>query len=139
MKLARTLLPILIISLAGCGKNIQTKEAVREGMVKYLSTRSGLSVSGMDIDIASVNFKGNEAEAMVSFKPKGGNAAAGMQMRYTLEKKGNEWVVKGKAESGSQHGGAAMPEGAMPDAAPKSNLPPDHPPMGPGTMPGAKK
>jgi hypothetical protein len=135
VKLARTLLPILIISLAGCGKNIQTKEAVREGVVKYLSTRSGLSVSGMEIDIASVNFKGNEAEAMVSFKPKGGSAAAGMQMRYTLEKKGNEWVVKGKADSGSQHGAAAMPEGA----APKSDLPPDHPPMGPGTMPGAKK
>jgi hypothetical protein len=124
-----------MLFLAGCSKNIQTKEAVREGMLKYLSTRSGLSVSGMDIDITSVSFKGNEAEAMVSFKPKGGNAAAGMQMNYTLEKKGNEWVVKGKADSASQHGAAAMPGGAPP----KSDLPPDHPPMGPGTMPGAKK
>lgn len=140
MKLSRIFVPVLLFALIGCSKNIQTKEAVREGLVKYLSTRSGLSIAGMDIDVTAVDFKGKEAEATVSFKPKGGSAVAGMQMRYTLEQKGNEWVVKGKADSGSQHGATAIPEGAMPNSgAPKSELPPDHPPMSPGKMPDAKK
>ena len=63
-----------------------------------------MPVSNMKIEVASVTFRGNEADAVVSIAPEGMESTAGMQMRYTLEKKGNEWVVKGKADSGSQHG-----------------------------------
>ena len=94
----------------------------------------------MKIEVSSVSFRGNEADALISFTPKGMESSAGMQMRYTLEKKGNEWVVKGRADSGG-HGGmapGASPHGGMPGAG-GSSLPPDHPPIGSSSTPGTKK
>jgi hypothetical protein len=117
------------LSLAGCQKNIQTNEAVRDGVIKHLSQNKNLAISSMDVEVASVTFKDNEAEAAVSFKPKGGDASSAMTMRYTLEKKGSEWVVKKKADSGMGHG-ATAPQG--------TGLPQDHPPMGSGTAGGTK-
>jgi hypothetical protein len=47
-------------------------------------------------------------------------------MNYTLEKKGNAWVVKDKAETGKMpHGAAGAAPGAMP-----GGMPSDHPDMG---------
>ena len=89
-------------------------------------------MSSMDVEITNVAFKGKEAEATVSFKPKGADASMGMSMRYTLEQKGNEWVVKGREGGGMGGHGATKP-------APNPNLPPDHPPLGSGMPPGAKK
>lgn len=126
--------------MAGCSKNIQTNDAVKSAVVKHLTQNSGLNLSAMDIEVTAVTFKDNEAEATVGFKPKGGGAASGMSMRYTLEKKGSEWVVKKKADSGMGHGmsmpggmpsdathGGAAPGGA---AAPAGAMPADHPPVG---------
>jgi carbon monoxide dehydrogenase subunit G len=129
-------LPLLaaVICLTGCQKNIQTNEAVRAGVIKHLSQNSNLSLGSMDVEVASVTFRDNDAEATISFKPKGGDASTGMSMRYTLEKKGGEWVVKKKADSGMGHGaapGAGMPQG--------TGKPMDHPPMGPGVASGAGK
>lgn len=98
----------------------------------------------MQIDVASVSFRQNEADAMVSFRPKGAtDASAGMQIQYTLEKKGNRWVVKGKRDSGmAPHGGApgAMPGGSMPGGSmPGGAMPPGHPPAGKGAPPGSGK
>lgn len=133
MKQISLVLAAAFLCLAGCQKNIQTNEAVRDGVIKHLSQNQNLSIASMDVEVASVTFKDNEAEAAVSFKPKGGDPSAGMTMRYTLERKGNEWVVKKKADSGMGHG-AAPPSGA-----PQSmDLPPDHPPMG-AAAPGSGK
>lgn len=131
--------------MAGCSKNIQTNDAVKAGVVKHLTQNSGLNLSAMDIEVTAVTFKDNEAEATVGFKPKGGGAASGMSMKYSLEKKGSEWVVKKKADSGMGHGMTA-PQGAMPSdaahgmgagaaSAPATQMPADHPPM--GSMKGA--
>lgn len=108
-------------SLSACKKNIQTNEAVRDAVIKHLSSRTDLAISGMDIDVSNVTFTENEAVAMVSFKPKGGDSSAGMSMRYTLERKGDTWAVKAKADSGMGGHGAA---------APPSEMPPNHPPVG---------
>jgi len=131
-------LPVLLLAsfvwLSGCQKNIQTNEAVRDGVIKHLSQNKNLSIGAMDVDVSAVTFKDNEAEATVTFKPKGGDASSGMSMRYSLEKKGSEWVVKKKADSGAGHGSTAMP------GAPQgTGRPPDHPPMGSGAAPGAAK
>lgn len=69
----------------------------------------------MNVDVTSVSFKQNEAEALVSFSPKsGGTAGQGMSMRYTLEKKDGHWVVKHRADSGSSpHGGTGAMGGGM--------------------------
>ena len=59
-----------------------------------------------------------------------------MQMRYTLERKGSQWVVKGRGRGQAgqaSHGAGQMPPtGAGQDrgASPDSELPPGHPPTG---------
>ena len=45
-------------------------------------------------------FKGKEADATVSFRPKGSGPGSGLQMRYTLEQKSGKWVVKEKSQAG---------------------------------------
>ena len=81
----------------------------------------------MDVEVTSVMFRGKEADATVAFRPRGSaDAGSGLQMQYTLEQSGGQWVVKGKAESGgSPHGEAPGSE-----VAPGGELPPGHPPMG---------
>jgi len=120
------ILPVALALLAGCSKNIQTNEAVKAAVVKHLSQNSSLSLGSMDVEVTSVTFKDNEADATVGFKPKGAGAASGMSMRYSLEKKNGEWVVKKKADSGMGHG-KAMP-GTAP-APPAGAMPSDHPPI----------
>lgn len=124
---ARWIVPLALALLAGCSKNIQTNEAVRAGVIKHLSQNSGLNLAQMDIEVTSVTFRDNEADAVVGFKPKGAGAASGMSMRYTLERQGNEWVVKKKAGSGMGHG--MTPPAAEPPSG-EGNLPPGHPPTG---------
>ena len=110
---------ILLVSLTACKRGIQNKDAVRQGVLDYLASRPNLSMSGMTVDVASVTFKENKAEAQVTFSAKGGPAGGGgMTMRYTLEQKNNKWVVMGKADSGqSPHGAGAAAPGMPPDMA----------------------
>ncbi|MBE0658696.1 MAG: hypothetical protein IH602_13470 [Bryobacteraceae bacterium] len=139
VKYLRLLIPAaLILVTAGCQKNVQTNDAVRKGVMEHLANNKGLNVDSMDIEITSVTFKDTEAEADVSFKPKGGDAAAGMQMKYTLERKGNDWVVKQTPKAGGGHG-AAMPGmgGGMGSGMGGAQMPPNHPPT--GAAPDAKK
>jgi hypothetical protein len=124
-----------MLCLAGCNKgNIDTKEAVRQGVIDYLASRQNLNVSSMNVNVSSVTFKENEADAMVSFAPKGAGGQP-VSIPYTLERKGNRWVVKPRAAGGSNPHGGAMPpgenpHGAMPPGgaeAPGGAMPPGHP------------
>lgn len=136
--------------LSSCGKDIQNKDAVRQGVVDHLKARKNLDLdlSSMQLEVTAVTFRENEADAEVSFVPKGGTAAQGMSMKYTLERKGDAWAVKQKAEAtNNPHSGGAMAPpagmpGAMPGAMPGgmpgaggagggTQLPPGHPPMPP--------
>lgn len=135
------LIPLCFAGLLaiGCTRtNVQSEAAVRQGVINYLNTKY-LSLSAMQVDVSSVTFRQNEADALVSFRPKGADAAAGaMQIRYTLERKGNAWVVKGRGAGADAHGtmpptgmGQMPPAGMqMPPAAGASKLPEGHPPMG---------
>lgn len=108
--------------LAACAPDIQNKDAVRASIVDYLRAReaqTGLSVDAMQVDISSLTFSssGNEAHANVTFTAKQGGG--GMQMPYTLDRKGSKWVVRAHAEGGENpHGAAGLPA-----------LPPNHPPV----------
>jgi len=102
--------------------------------MEYLKTRAGISIDTMDVNVTSVTFRGEEADATVSFSPKGSKDHSGaMNMNYVLENKGGKWVVKGRSGS-SQHGGDAT---GMPKEMPRDmpQMPPGHPP----TDSGAKK
>jgi hypothetical protein len=81
---------------------------------------------------------GNQAQAQVEVRVKGGDPnASGMQIGYTLEKRGEEWVVLKSTGMGGgmQHPGPgeAPPAGTAPGA-----MPPGHPKVtgGSGQTPG---
>ena len=108
-----------LLALGACNRAANDKEAVRQGVLDYLAKRANLNLTSMEVDIAAVAFRQNEADATVSFRPKGSDPAAGMSMKYTLTRQGNRWVVKGRADAGaSPHGAGMMPGG----------MPPGHPP-----------
>jgi hypothetical protein len=139
IKSVRSLLPVLVcLALAGCHRNIGNEDAVKRGVMDYLSTRQGLNVASMNVSIASMVVRENEVDATVVFSPKGSTAAQPMTIHYLLEKKGDRWVVKPRAAAGQNphggmganpHGGGmGMPEG---DGRPAGALPPGHPTMPP--------
>ncbi len=123
-----------IAILNGCKHDIQSTEAVRKGVLAYLAKRSDLLA--MDVNITNVSYHQDEATATVHFQAKGSNTpGSGMDMRYVLERKGNDWVVKGRA-GGDAHGAQGL--GAPPSAAPGGSigampqtLPPGHPAVSP--------
>lgn len=129
--------------LAACSKDIQNSDAVKQGVVEYLQQRkaqTGLDMSLMQVDVVSVSFDKDQARAVVMFRPRNGPDAPGMQMNYTLDRKGNKWVVEAHNESGANpHGASGMP--GMPPGhpatpggtqpAPGQELPPGHPPTSP--------
>jgi hypothetical protein len=115
--------PVLLAALifpGGCRKDIQNKDAVKQGVMNYLAKRSDLTA--MDVDVSNVTFHKDEAAATVHFQAKGNTEpGAGMEMKYVLERKGDEWVVKGRSNmAGSGHGAAPANGGA-------GQLPPGHP------------
>jgi len=82
--------------LAACAqKNIENKDAIRQAVLEYLSSKqaqTGLDVSAMDVDVTAMAFERDTARATVLFKVKNGDG--GMQMNYTLDRKGDKWVVR---------------------------------------------
>ena len=141
MKLLSLVVAIAVFAV-GCGRDINNKDAVRKGVVEYLNKRSGqtgLDLNNMNLEVTSVSFQKNEAHATVSFKPKGTEASSGMSMNYVLERQGDQWVVKGRQESGlNPHGGnpgMTAPGMGGTQAAPvqpgaAGQMPPNHPPVG---------
>ncbi len=136
VKLKGLALAAAVLLTLGCSKEIQSKEAVRQAVIDHLSARKGLDVGSMQIEVTSVQFRDKEADATLSFRPKGSTEPeSGMQMNYTLEQQGNRWVVKSRAETGgSPHGGVEMPSSppgetpAMPEGHPPMTAPPPAPP-----------
>jgi len=109
-----------MLALLGCAKNIQTKEAVQAALMEHLTKVSGLNMGQMKMEVGSISFREKEADVAVSFVPNGMDPAQGMQMVYTMERKGDTWAVKGKR--GGQHDKTAPPA-ALPPAG--------HPPVDP--------
>jgi hypothetical protein len=117
-----------------CSRDIQNADAVRAGVLDYLNARkaqTGLDPNLMQIDVTSVSFARDEAHATVAFRAKSApDAGGGMVMNYTLDRKGNRWVVRPGAQTGANpHGGStSMPPPEPPPS--QGTLPPGHPPIG---------
>jgi hypothetical protein len=143
------IIPVLLVllSCAACNHGGQSKDAVRQGVLDYLSSRRDLNISSMDVEVSAVQFNGNKADATVTFAPKGVSGAQGMTMRYQLEQQGNKWAVVGRQDSGhsgsvppgaaNPHGGGALPEpggnphtGAGAGGGSRLPSPEDLPPIG---------
>ena len=137
----RSLVPLLVcLSLTGCHRNIQNEDAVKQGLMDYLSSRQGLSISSMNVSITSMVFRQDQCDVMVTFTPKEGPAQP-MAIPYTLERKNDRWVVKPRMAGGQNphggmsdnpHGGAGMPDGS---GTPGGALPPGHPTVPPPDSP----
>jgi hypothetical protein len=134
---------LVIVSLAACdrAKQANNNDAVRQGVIEYLTSKGFDVPKAMTVTITSVEMKGKEADATVSITPTGGDPKAGMSMKYKLEQKGEKWAVVGRAESGAgahegaamapqapagsePHGGGAPPAGGSPKMPSPDDLPP---------------
>jgi len=117
--------------LAACArKNIENKDAIRQAVIEYLSSRqaqTGLDMSTMDVNVLAMAFERDTARATVEFRVK--NSDAGMQLNYSLNRKGDKWVVEARQDGGQGHGVVLPPGGGDTGVLPggKGELPPGHP------------
>lgn len=133
------LLATLGLSLAACSKNIDTMDAVKQGVIAGIP--KDINMGGMDVNVVAVSFRGKEADAVVAFAPKGGPPM--MNMKYVMERKGDVWAIKSRSSATTDHaaqdpnnvgapqGGQALPPGHPPagSATPGGELPSGHPPL----------
>jgi hypothetical protein len=129
----RVLASVALLScvLTGCNRASESKEAIRQSVIDYVSGKA--NVGSMEVEVTSISFKGSEADATVSFRAKGSAPSSGLRMQYTLEQKSGKWVVKDKSQAGgSPHGQGMNPaQPANPHGAPGAGgaLPQGHPPL----------
>jgi hypothetical protein len=125
------------LCLAGCSKNIDTPEAVKEGVIKDIAKK--VDVGAMDVNVDSVSFREKEADAKVSFKPKGAPSSQSITMNYALERQGDEWHIKSRnmqAHEQQQPGQTALPPGHPAAGAGNGGpLPAGHPSVDPSQKP----
>jgi hypothetical protein len=125
------ILVLLSCAQLGCNRASQSKEAIRQSVIDYVSSK--VNVGAMEVDVTSIAFKGAEADATVAFRAKGAQPGSGLEMRYTLEQKSGKWVVKDKVEAGggSPHGAAPGQRTGNPHGSGGGELPPGHPSVDP--------
>lgn len=116
--------------LAGCSKNIDTPEAVKAGVIKDIAKK--VDVGSMDVNVDSVSFQEKEADAKVSFSPKGAGASQAITMTYHLERQGDEWHIKSRSMDAHEHQPTAQPGPLGPG---QTTLPPGHPSVDPNRKP----
>lgn len=119
---------LALLAVSGCSRGIDNQEAVRQGVVDYLSNRK-FNVAAMNVNVNSVSFRKDEADAVVSFTTKGGSPDKGLSMRYTLARQGSRWVVKDKAEAAGNPHGVPMTGSPGEGGGSANPLPPGHPPV----------
>jgi len=130
----RIVLAVGALLLAACAKkNIENKEAIRQAVIEYLSSRqaqTGLDMSTMDVNVSAMAFERDTARATVEFRIK--NSDSGMQLNYTLDRKGDKWVVQARQDAGGH--GTVLPS----DGKASGELPAGHPSV-PATPPTSPK
>jgi hypothetical protein len=124
MKQISSALIMTLLLFAGCSSKANTDDAVRKALLDHLSTRPGLDMSKMDLEINKVTMDGDKASADVTFKVKGGAANQSMGMTYNLVRSDGAWKVQGTPTGHGAEGGAGA-AGASPHGA-------GGPPMGGG-------
>lgn len=117
--------------LAACTKDIQNKDAVKGSILDYLKARqsqTGLNMDLMQVELTSLVFTagGKEADVDVMFTPKAGGA--GMHIPYKLDRNGDKWVVRARAEGEANPHGANGENPHGPAGMPQ--MPLNHPPIG---------
>lgn len=118
-----TLLGLVAIAaiLPACNRGLHSDQAVREAIEAHLKTRSDLAMTKMSLELDSVKFAGDTAEAEVKYRSKD-NPNVAVSVRYTLRRAGDHWEVlsssSGNPMATSPHSGGAMAAPPGPTAAP---------------------
>jgi hypothetical protein len=121
------LLGATLLFAVACKSRTDEKEAIRAGVIKHLAALNMLNLNNMDVNVTQATVNGNQAQAQVEIRAKGGDSRGNaMQIGYALEKSGEEWVVLKSTGMGGgmQHPG---PGEAPPAGASTGALPPGHP------------
>jgi hypothetical protein len=121
------LLGVAVLFAVACKSKTDEKEAIRAGVIKHLAALNMLNLNNMDVSVTQATINGTQAQAQVEIRAKGGDSSGNaMQIGYSLEKRGEEWVVLKSTGMGGgmQHPGPgeAPPAGTAPGA-----MPPGHP------------
>jgi hypothetical protein len=132
------LLGAMMLFAVACRSKTDEKEAIRAGVIKHLTALNMLNLNNMDINVTQATINGNQAQAQVEIRAKGGDSAGNaMQIGYAMEKRGEEWVVLKSTGMGGgmQHPG---PGEAPPAGTAPGTMPPGHPNVtgGSGQTPG---
>ncbi len=116
---------MLAIVLGACAHKAENNDAVRAAIVQHVAKT--MSLDAMDVQVSSVTFHGDSADAVATFVPKG-MPNSSVSFNYDLERDGAGWKVKGRGRMNANHGqGAQIAPGT---ADPASPLPPGHPQVG---------
>jgi hypothetical protein len=130
------LLGPLLLHMGACKSKTDSKDAIRDGVMKHIAGLQGLNVNNMTVVVTQATVNGDKAQANVDIRAKNGDPAAPpMQVSYNLEKRGEDWVVvKGLPTGGMQHPapGETPPAGTMPPGHPATGgtngqMPANHP------------
>jgi hypothetical protein len=121
------LLGVIVLFGVACKSKTDEKEAIRAGVIKHLAALNMLNLNNMDVSVTQATVNGNQAQAQVEIRAKGGDSSGNaMQIGYALEKRGEEWMVLKSTGMGGgmQHPGPgeAPSAGTGPGA-----MPPGHP------------
>jgi hypothetical protein len=119
-----------LLVLTACDNGLKTKEKVKAAVVERLEKHAGLNLKSFDIVTTNVSFEKNRAFATVKFHPKGdANIESGMVMKYTLEARGDKWVVTQVGDSAGHSMSNPTQSGGG------GSLPPGHPSLDQGAKP----
>ena len=132
------LLGAVVLFAVACKSKTDEKEGIRAGVINHLAALNMLNPNNMDVNVIQATVNGNQAQAQVEIRAKGGDPGGNtMQIGYALEKHGEEWVVLKSTGMGGgmQHPG---PGEAPPAATAPGAMPPGHPNVtgGSGQTPG---
>ena len=60
----------LLLAAGACKQKVDPTSAIRDGVVKYLSSRAGLNMSNMDVTVTKTTVNGGQAQADVEVRAK---------------------------------------------------------------------
>ena len=128
------LLGAILVFAGACKSKPSDKDAIRSGVLTYLTSLKTLNVNAMDVVVTEASVNGNQAQAQVEIRLKNSPPdGPSMKLSYNLEKRGDEWaVVKSQPAGGTlQHPAPGeMPPGVMPPGHPNVNGAAGQPPAG---------
>jgi len=94
---------------ASCNRGINSRRAVEKAIEAHLERNSSLALNAFTTEISDVKFEGDNAEAVVKFASKQAPHMS-VQVRYTLRKEGDHWVVQSSSGMGGNPHGGGMPQ-----------------------------